>query len=84
MAQYNVLEARDHLSSLVVRAVRGEEVVIANRGVPQVRLVPMTAPAQPGDGGVVAAWFQDHHLSSGTRQRGEIDADLEAERSSWA
>ena len=37
--QVNMLEAKTHLSKLVEAALRGEEVVIANRGKPVVRLV---------------------------------------------
>lgn len=36
--QVNILEAKNKLSHLVKRAQAGEEVVIANRGVPVVRL----------------------------------------------
>jgi prevent-host-death family protein len=35
----NMLEAKTHLSKLVEAALRGEEVVIANRGKPVVKLV---------------------------------------------
>jgi prevent-host-death family protein len=46
----NVHEAKAQLSELLERAVRGEEVVIAKRGKPFVRLVPTAAkePRQPG------------------------------------
>ena len=37
--QVNMLEAKTHFSRLVEAALRGEEVVIANRGKPVVRLV---------------------------------------------
>ena len=37
--QVNMLEAKTHLSKLVEAALRGEEVVIANRGKPVVKLV---------------------------------------------
>jgi prevent-host-death family protein len=36
-------EAKTHLSALVDRAAAGEEIVIAKNGVPQTRLVPLTA-----------------------------------------
>jgi len=41
--QVNMLEAKTHLSKLVEAALRGEEVVIANRGKPVVRLVKAEA-----------------------------------------
>ena len=41
MATYNLYDARNTLSDLVDRAEHGEEIVIARRGVPAVRLVPV-------------------------------------------
>ena len=38
--QVNVLEAKNRLSRLLKSVQAGEEVVIANRGVPVARLVP--------------------------------------------
>ena len=37
-------EAKTHLSSLVARALAGEEIVIARGGKPQVKLVPVEDP----------------------------------------
>jgi prevent-host-death family protein len=42
--QVNMLEAKTQLSRLVEAALRGEEVVIANRGRPVVRLVKAETP----------------------------------------
>lgn len=39
--QVNMLEAKNQLSKLVKAAQAGEEVIIANHGVPAVRLLPM-------------------------------------------
>ncbi|MCA0239918.1 MAG: type II toxin-antitoxin system prevent-host-death family antitoxin [Proteobacteria bacterium] len=44
--QVNILEAKNQLSKLVAAASRGEEVVIAKRGKPVVRLVKAEAPRQ--------------------------------------
>jgi prevent-host-death family protein len=44
--QVNILEAKTQLSKLVDAAMRGEEVVIANRGKPMVKLVRAEAPAK--------------------------------------
>lgn len=41
--QCNMLEAKNQLSKLVQAALAGEEVVIANKGVPVVRLVKVGA-----------------------------------------
>ena len=38
-------EAKTHLSSLVARALKGEEIVIARGGTPQVKLVPVAENA---------------------------------------
>lgn len=40
MAQFNVHQAKTRLSQLLAQAEAGEEVVIARRGEPVVRLVP--------------------------------------------
>lgn len=40
----NLYEAKTHLSELVERAARGEEVVIAKAGEPKARLVPLERP----------------------------------------
>jgi len=41
VATYNLYDAKNSLSELVERAVNGEEVVIARRNVPAVKLVPV-------------------------------------------
>ncbi|MEN0062135.1 MAG: type II toxin-antitoxin system Phd/YefM family antitoxin [Myxococcota bacterium] len=45
MKTANIHEAKAHLSELVERALKGEEVIIAKRGVPMVRLVAVTPPS---------------------------------------
>jgi prevent-host-death family protein len=42
--QVNMLDAKSQLSKLVKAALEGDEVIIANKGVPAVRLVPVSAP----------------------------------------
>ena len=42
--QVNMLEAKNQLSKLVKAAQAGEEVIIANHGVPAVRLIPLNTP----------------------------------------
>jgi prevent-host-death family protein len=49
MSIFNVREAKTHLSRLLERAAQGEEVVIAKRGRPVAKLVPVKAePRRPG------------------------------------
>jgi prevent-host-death family protein len=45
MKEINVHEAKTHLSKLLQRVAAGEEVTIANRGVPVARLVPAKRPS---------------------------------------
>jgi prevent-host-death family protein len=46
---YNVAEAKTHFSTLVRRALQGEEVVIARDNKPLLKLVPVGVPARkPG------------------------------------
>ena len=45
MKEFNTHEAKTHLSRLLKRVQAGEEIVIANRGVPVAKLVP----AKKGD-----------------------------------
>lgn len=42
--EVNVHEAKTHLSRLLLRVARGEEVVIARAGKPVARLVPVVRP----------------------------------------
>jgi prevent-host-death family protein len=39
--KFNVHEAKTHLSKLLIRALNGEEIIIARAGIPVVRLVPL-------------------------------------------
>ncbi len=53
--RWKLTDAKAHLSMLVKRAARGEEIVIALRGVPCARLVPLDPAARrslrlPGKG----------------------------------
>lgn len=44
MSQVNIHEAKTHLSRLVEKAAKGEEIVIAKAGKPKAKLVPITKP----------------------------------------
>ena len=85
--QVNILEAKNRLSQLIKSALNGEEVVIANRGRPVVRLVPAdkepTGSAQGSAEGILD-WLRKHPRPTHSRRSAEeIDADIEAERKSW-
>lgn len=95
--QVNVLEARNRLSQLIKAAQAGEEVVIANRGLPVARLVAACEPALkpyhlaaeagialPGNPAHILKWLEENPLPAyARRSAAEIDADIEAERNSW-
>ena len=85
--QVNVLEAKNRLSQLIKRAQAGEEVVIANRGEPVVRLVPaksIAGPSRAGDPAAILGWLREHPLPSYARRPAhEIDAAIEEEREAW-
>ena len=85
--QVNILEAKNRLSQLIKAVEAGEEVVIANRGQPVVRLVP-AAPGRKaglvGSPAGILAWKQRNPLPSHLRRSAEeIDAEIEAERNAW-
>jgi len=47
MAQYNIADAKARLSSLVRKALRGDEVVLARDHRPLVKLVPLPRKRKP-------------------------------------
>lgn len=74
--QVNMLEAKTQLSKLVEAALRGEEVVIANRGKPVVRLVKAETPARRRWGaweGLMTEAQLDHAFSP------EVEAEMALE-----
>ena len=82
--QVNILEAKNSLSQLIKAAQAGEEVVIANRGEPVVRLVPMQARPAPGDARHFLKWLDDNPLPAhAQRSAEEIEADVEEARNAW-
>lgn len=50
----NLYDAKTHLSQLVERAARGEEIIIAKAGRPLARLVPLEAPGPRRSPGALA------------------------------
>ena len=86
--QVNIFEAKNRLSQLIKAARAGEEVIIAHRGEPVVRLVPAgpapAARADAGSGQVILDWLKDHPLPAYARRSAEeIDAAIRLERSAW-
>lgn len=96
--QVNILEAKSQLSQLIKSAQAGEDVVIANRGEPVARLVPIGAPAvRPARGSGAASgamppvrpggllkWLEANPMPAYLRRSAEaIDAAIEEARNSW-
>jgi prevent-host-death family protein len=85
--QYNVLEARNQLSKLIEAAEAGEEVIIARRGKPAVRMLPIVEEEideTPGNPAWIAQWFQNYTPDPAWAMTSEeADAYLAEERASW-
>jgi prevent-host-death family protein len=83
----NILEAKNRLSKLINAAVAGEEVIIANRGEPVVRLIPANGHRNRADLGSARAileWLAANPLPLYLRRTAkEIDAAITEERTGW-
>ena len=82
----NVLDAKNRLSELIRAAQAGEDVIIANRGEPVARLMPITAPrgAVIGSAEALLRWIEATPQPDWVRRKAEeIDADIESERGAW-
>jgi len=85
--QVNILEAKNRLSQLIKSAQAGEDVVIANRGEPVARLIPVEPAGggkNAGSGRAILDWLKTHPLPAYARRtEQEIDTAVEEERASW-
>lgn len=85
--QTNILEAKNRLSQLIKSAQSGEDVIIANRGEPVARLVPVRGKQgikAQGSARAILDWLDAHPLPDYARRSAkEIDADIKAARESW-
>jgi len=84
--QINILEAKNQLSALLRRAEAGEDIVIAHRGRPVARLVPVRG-AQAGGGdddqGLVGWLAANPMPPQARRPAADIDAGIAQERAAW-
>ncbi len=55
MTEVGILEAKTHLSRLIERVEKGEEVVITRHGKPVARLQPMSSAPMPFDAAALEA-----------------------------
>ncbi|MEQ1735091.1 MAG: type II toxin-antitoxin system prevent-host-death family antitoxin [Rhodoglobus sp.] len=82
MEPVNILDARNQLSQLIAAAARGEDVVIAKRGRPVVRIVPIQDSEHSG--AELVAWLEAHPLPTGAaRTPDELDEQIAQEREAW-
>jgi len=82
--QINILEAKNRLSQIIQSALAGEEVVIANRGNPVVRLVPVDQKNEQHESQAFSQWLNDNPLPEHLKATAEsIDESVEAQRDSW-
>jgi prevent-host-death family protein len=82
----NILEAKNRLSELIRSAQAGEDVVIANRGEPVARLVPLPAARgeKKGSAAALLDWLKQHRLPPHARRSAkEIDEAIAEERAAW-
>ncbi|MBX3098701.1 MAG: type II toxin-antitoxin system prevent-host-death family antitoxin [Salinibacterium sp.] len=83
MEPVNILDARNRLSQLIAAATSGEDVVIAKRGKPLVRIVPIDDKAEHS-GAELINWLHAHPLPAGaSRTPEELDEQIARERESW-
>ncbi|HWG66640.1 MAG TPA: type II toxin-antitoxin system prevent-host-death family antitoxin [Rhodanobacteraceae bacterium] len=85
--QTNILEAKNRLSQLIKSVQAGEEVVIANRGEPVAKLIPVGKPGQHAEQGsarAILGWLDRHPLPDYARRSAkEIDTYIKETRDSW-
>lgn len=83
METVNVLDARNNLSRLVAVAEAGGEVVIARRGKPVARIVPVDED-RGRSAESFAEWVLQHHVPiRAARPIGAIDLQITEERGAW-
>lgn len=84
METVNILDARNQLSRLVAAAGAGEDVVIAKRGHPVVRLVAVVDESPRHTAGAAAEWLTRHHPPAHAAPTvSDLDERIEAERQGW-
>lgn len=80
----NILEARNQLSKLIQSALDGEDVVIANRGNPVVRLVPVQDVGAENSVQSFSEWLSENPLPDHLQATAlEIDRSIDEQRDSW-
>ena len=81
MEPINILDARNNLSQLVAAAGNGEDVVIAKRGKPVVRLVPVAIESKSA--AAAARWLTVNPAPARSSSSAELDERIARERLGW-
>lgn len=83
--QVNILEAKNRLSELVRAVEAGEEVVLARRGVPVIRMTAIGRESlhPAGSRAAVLALLREPRPAGTQRSTAEIDADVADMKSAW-
>jgi len=85
--QINILDAKNRLSELIQSVLAGEEIVIAKRGNPVVRLVPYVNPDHEQEQHAVthiSTWLRENPLPNHLkRSHDDIEKSIRAQRESW-
>lgn len=83
MHKVNMLEAKTHLSRLILDVADGEEVIIANRGKAVAKLVPVLHDSR-SMGAALALWLTTHPPRSRTQRTAEeMEQEIAQERQAW-
>ncbi len=61
MSTHSVAEAKNNLSKLIDRALKGEGIVITRRGQPVVQLTPLQPPLRR-DNAAGLNWLREHRI----------------------
>ena len=84
---FNMLDAKTQLSRLVEAALRGEEVIIANRGKPMVKLVPAEPAQSERQFGTLAGIWTTAEIDAAFSPEADAQAAADlmdhAERRAW-
>lgn len=80
MSSHSVAEAKNQLSGLIDRALKGEGVVITRHGQPVVELKPIAKPARPVSGADLD-WLAKRRIArrSTTQDAGKLVSDMRDE-----
>lgn len=82
--QVNILEAKNRLSQIIKSVLAGENVVIANRGKPVVKLVPIHNGDEKRHPVTLSQWLAENPLPDYLREPdSEIDESIQNQRESW-